>query len=125
MPSIDLLRNDPKAQPFEAGQTIFEAGASGDTMFIVVDGAVELSLHGISLETVESGGFFGEMALIDHRERSASAIGKVSGKIVPIDQKRFLYLISNTPFFAVEVMKVMTDRLRRMNARVEAGNPAH
>ena len=72
-------------------------------------------MHGRILETVEPGGIFGEMALIDKQERSASARAKSESKVVPIDQRRFLYLVANTPFFAVEVMEVMASRLRKMD----------
>jgi len=58
------------------------------------------------------------MALIDHQERSANARAKSDSKVVPVDQKRFLYLIQNTPFFAVEVMQVMAMRLRKMNEAI-------
>jgi CRP-like cAMP-binding protein len=64
---------------------------------------------------VHTGGIFGEMALIDHRERSADVIAKTDVRVAAIDQKRFLYLVRNHPFFAIEVMKVMTDRLRRFD----------
>jgi CRP-like cAMP-binding protein len=55
------------------------------------------------------------MALIDHRERSADVLAATEVRAAPIDQKRFLYLIRNHPFFAIEVMKIMTDRLRHFD----------
>jgi len=118
MATIELLRNDPKAQSVAAGETIFSVGDAGQFAYVVTEGNVELELHGHVLETVESGGIFGEMALIDHRERSATARAKTEAKIVPVDQKRFLYLVQNTPFFAIEVMNVMAERLRRMDEAV-------
>jgi CRP-like cAMP-binding protein len=58
------------------------------------------------------------MALIDHQTRSATAKAKTDARVVPVDQRRFLYLIQNTPFFAVEVMSVMARRIRNMDAKV-------
>jgi CRP-like cAMP-binding protein len=113
-----MMRNDPAAKDFAAGDTIFALGEEAAHAFVVTEGEIELELHGRVLETVHAGGIFGEMALIDRHERSATARAKTDAKIVPIDQKRFLYLVQNTPFFAVEVMKIMADRLRRMNATV-------
>ncbi|HMD02519.1 MAG TPA: cyclic nucleotide-binding domain-containing protein [Candidatus Baltobacteraceae bacterium] len=112
---IDYFQNDPNAEPFKAGQKIFSKGDPGDHMYVVLAGEVDLKIDDKALETVGPGGLFGEMALIDHRDRSASAIGKNDGTIVPVNQKRFLYLVQNTPFFAVQVMEVMSDRLRRMD----------
>jgi CRP-like cAMP-binding protein len=117
--TIDMLRNDPNAKQVHAGDTIFNEGDFGDQAFVVVDGEVELLLHGHSLETGGSGGIFGEMALIDHKTRSATARARTDVKVVPIDQTRFLYLLQNTPFFAVEVMYVMAERIRRMDATVK------
>jgi len=116
MASIDLLTNDPNAKPVVAGDTIFKEGDAGEHAFVVIEGEVELSVHGKPMEMVRSGGIFGEMALIDRSTRSATATARSDAKIVPIDQKRFLYLLQNTPFFAVEVMHVMADRIRRMDA---------
>ncbi len=115
-----MLRNDPEAKTVLAGDVIFAAGDRGEFAFVITEGEIELSLHGDALETVGVGGIFGEMALIDHSARSATARAKTDARIVPIDQKRFLYLLQNTPFFAVEVMGVMADRLRRMDARVKS-----
>jgi CRP-like cAMP-binding protein len=118
MASIDMLRNDPAAKAITAGDTIFSQGDPGGTAYVVTEGEIELSINGNPVEVVGTGGIFGEMALIDSRERSATAKAKSDAKVVAIDQRRFLYLIQNTPFFAVEVMSVMANRIRRMDARV-------
>jgi CRP-like cAMP-binding protein len=119
MATVDLLRDDPAARSLVAGDTIFSEGDRGEVAFIVTEGEIELSLAGDALETVGVGGIFGEMALIDRSTRSATARARTDATVVPIDQKRFLYLLQNTPFFAVEVMHVMADRLRRMDARAK------
>jgi CRP-like cAMP-binding protein len=118
MATLDMLRNDPTAKSVVAGDTIFSEGDAGEHAFVVTEGEIELVLHGNVLETVAVGGIFGEMALIDHSSRSATARAKTDVTIVAIDQKRFLYLLQNTPFFAIEVMHVMANRLRRMDGRV-------
>ena len=116
MASIDVFRNDPKARPFSAGDVLLEDGAaSHEEMYVVLAGEVEVVAHGKTAEIVGPGGIFGEMALVDGGPRSAAVIAKTDGKIVPIDQKRFMYLIANTPFFAIEVMRTMASRLRHMN----------
>jgi len=118
MAHIDLFRNDPGAQSLAAGDTLFAKGDTGQHAYVVTEGAIELELNDRVLETVEPGGIFGEMALIDHHERSANARAKSDAKVVPLDQKRFLYLVQNTPFFAVEVMHVMASRLRKMDEAI-------
>ncbi len=117
MPSIEAFKHDPSALQLGAGQTVFEEGAAGNEMYVVVAGEVELRLGDRLLDVAGPGQMFGEMALVDHVTRSASAITRTAATIVPVDRRRFLYLIQNTPYFAIEVMKTMADRLRRMDAR--------
>jgi CRP-like cAMP-binding protein len=110
---INLFRNADEVETFSAGQTIFETGQTGDKMYVVVEGEVELKYNDRLLETVGEGGIFGEMALIDAKTRGATAVAKVDSKLAEVDQKRFTFLVQQTPFFAIQVMSVMADRLRR------------
>jgi CRP/FNR family transcriptional regulator, cyclic AMP receptor protein len=64
---------------------------------------------------VTAGGILGEMALISDDARSATARAIGECVVIPIDQKRFLFLVQQTPFFALKVMRVMCNRLRAMN----------
>ncbi|HEU5100134.1 MAG TPA: Crp/Fnr family transcriptional regulator [Roseiflexaceae bacterium] len=59
------------------------------------------------------GGIVGEMALIDDRPRSATAVAATDCRLVPIDERRFTFLVQQTPMFALAVMRVMAERLRR------------
>jgi CRP-like cAMP-binding protein len=121
MPSLSLFDNDPHVAAFPRGHRFFDAGDDGDAMYVVIEGEVELSLAGKRLEVVGNGGFFGEMALLDHKARSATATARTDVRAVQIDQRRFLYLIQNTPFFAIEVMTVMSDRLRHADEMIKGG----
>jgi CRP-like cAMP-binding protein len=86
-------------------------------MYCVVEGEVDILLDGEGLETVGEGGIIGEMALVDHQYRSADAIARTDVKLTPIDAKRFEFVIGQNPQVALQVMRVMTERLRAMNAR--------
>ena len=55
------------------------------------------------------------MALIDTKPRSATATAVSACKLAPIDERRFLFLVQQTPFFALHVMRVMASRLRAMD----------
>ncbi len=114
MPTMSIFRNEPSVT-FAAGESIVRSGEIGGVMYAVLEGSVSLIVAGKIVETVTEGGIFGEMALIDHAERSADAEAVTDVRLVSIDEKRFLYLVSNTPFFALEVMRVLADRLRRMD----------
>src|SRR5579872_1683352 len=107
---LNLFRNK-ETKSFGAGQHIFKAGDPGDSMYVVMEGEVEILDGGTSLETLGPGSIFGELALIDDEPRSASALAKAESLLVPIDRRRFEFMVSETPFFALAVMKVLADRL--------------
>lgn len=113
MISVGLFRNATDFQTISAGTEIFKEGDPGDRMFAVRKGQIDILVHGKVVETVEEGGIFGEMALIDKGTRSASAVARTDSEIVPVDERRFTFLIQQTPQFALQVMKIVTERLRR------------
>lgn len=110
---VALLTESGEPESFAAGTTIFEQGDEGEILYIVREGAVSLSVDGRPLETVERGGMFGEMALIDREPRSATAVAETDCELVTIGKRRFWFLVQETPYFAEIVMRVMADRLRR------------
>jgi len=103
---------------YQAGSTIFEIGQPRDAMFIVQEGEVEIKVGDKTVETVTADGFFGEMALIDGGIRSASAVAKTDCTLVPINEKQFLFMVQETPFFAIRVMRTLTARLRQVNRQM-------
>jgi CRP/FNR family transcriptional regulator, cyclic AMP receptor protein len=100
---------------FAAGDVIFAKGDKGDTMYVVRNGEVAIERDGHVMETLSGGGIFGEMALIDGSPRSATVRAKTDCEVAPINEKTFLFLVHETPFFAVAVMRTLADRLRRMD----------
>jgi CRP/FNR family transcriptional regulator, cyclic AMP receptor protein len=69
-------------------------------------------------ETVRENGIFGEMALIDSEPRSATVIAATDVDLVPVGEKRFLFLVGQTPFFVLKVMRVLAGRLRTANKAI-------
>jgi CRP-like cAMP-binding protein len=111
--AINLFSNASNAQSFEAGQIIFKEGDAGEVMFAVCEGRVDVIVGGTTVETVEEGGILGEMALIDAGTRSATAVAATAAKLVTVDRSQFTFLVQEHPTFALEVMKIMAERLRR------------
>jgi CRP-like cAMP-binding protein len=111
---LNLLANAgfPPAS-FAPGDIIFSAGDAGDQMFVVRSGEVDIERDGKVIETLSAGGVFGEMALIDGAPRSATARAKTACELVPINERTFLFLVHETPFFAIAVMRTLAERLRR------------
>ena len=108
------------AEAYAAGQVVFQQGEDGDAMYGVRDGEVAIVIGDVEVEVVGPGGFFGEMALIDHGPRSASAVAKTAAHLVTIDERRFQFMVQQTPFFSLDVMRVLAKRLRHMNEKFES-----
>jgi CRP-like cAMP-binding protein len=115
MDTQDRFNRTEEHQAFPAGQAIFREGEPGEVLYIVVEGQVEILMDSQWLETLGPGDILGEMALIDDQPRSASAIAVTDCLLTPITRQHFLTLIQHTPLFAIQVMRVLAQRLRRTN----------
>lgn len=110
-----MFANPDDTRQYERGHVFFSLGEPGDVMYVVVSGEVEIAIKDKVVEVVGPGGVFGEMALIDRRPRSASAVAKNDVEAATIDQGQFLYLLRSHPTFSIEIMDVMAERLRALN----------
>lgn len=115
---LDMFATDENPRVCDAGEAIFRAYDMGSEMYVVLEGRVDISIGSTLVETLGPGEPFGEMALIDQAPRTATAIAKTPVKLAVIPEKRFLFMVQTTPHFALQIMKVMADRLRKMNARL-------
>jgi CRP-like cAMP-binding protein len=115
---MELFAAEENPRACEPGEEIFRTYDMGSEMYVVLEGEVELRIGEHIIETLGVGEPFGEMALIDQTPRTATAVAKTACKLAVIPEKRFLFLVQTTPHFALQVMKVMADRLRKMNARL-------
>jgi CRP/FNR family transcriptional regulator, cyclic AMP receptor protein len=98
---------------YAAGQTIFREGDLGEHLYFVQSGEVAISVQDTVVDRIGPGDVFGEMALIDHKVRSATATAASATEIVPVDEKRFLFLVQQHPYFSINLMSVLADRIRR------------
>lgn len=110
---------------YGAGEVIFSEGEEGDKMFIILDGEVEIlkSAHsggtGKHLVTLGKGEFFGEMALIEDKPRSATALCKKDTKLLVMNEPVFESVIEKNPDFASKMIKNLAVRLRNANKLIE------
>ena len=111
--AINLLKNAKETQAFGAGTTIFSEGDDpGGLMYFVQSGEVDILVHGERIETLGEGALLGEIGLVDKKPRSATALAKSDCRLVPINERRFAYLVHDTPLFALQVMQTIAARLR-------------
>jgi CRP-like cAMP-binding protein len=118
MDFLNLVRHETKVTALVAGQFLFQKGDPAEVMYVVRTGELQIGDGNIVYETVGPGGIVGEMALLDAAPRSASVKAISPVEVVAIDQRRFLFMLQQTPFFAIRVMRVLAERLRVMNVRL-------
>jgi CRP/FNR family transcriptional regulator, cyclic AMP receptor protein len=121
--AINLFKHSSDVVEVETGHALFREGELGDSMFVVIEGAVDVTHGDHLIETIEAGGIIGELALIDTAPRSASAVTATPSRLVQVDKQEFTFLVQEHPTFALLVMKVMAERLRRANDRVPGITP--
>jgi CRP-like cAMP-binding protein len=109
----NIFEKETTPAPYAAGSVIFKEGETRDNMYMVKTGEVDLLVRGELVETTGEGGFFGEMAMIDRSPRSATAVAKTDCSLIPINEKQFLFMVQETPFFAIMVMRSLGARLRK------------
>jgi CRP/FNR family transcriptional regulator, cyclic AMP receptor protein len=87
-------------------------------MYIVKTGQLQIRSGGVIYEDVGSGGFIGEMGVIETQElRSATVYALTDSELVEINDARFAQLIARAPNFAIAVMRTLSRRLRAMDRR--------
>lgn len=124
MNPLKLFSKTAETETYTPGDTIFRQGEPGDKLYVVRSGRVEIQTSGVILDTVGEGGILGEMALIDSSARSATAIALSECELIPVDERRFTFLVQQTPFFSVHVMRVLAERLRKTNTLLDAPESA-
>jgi len=110
----DLLRTRDVA----AGVALFRTGDDGDAMFLIESGRVRIAITDedkkeITLAELAQGDFFGEMAIIDGKQRSADAIVSEAARLAVLSRENFLRFIRNNPTVALEMLSATFGRLRR------------
>lgn len=116
-----LARATEDSQMAKAGEIIFREGDNGAEFFVVKSGSVAIRHGNKTLQVLGEGEIFGEMALIDSEPRSATVVAETDAVIVPVSEKQFLFMTSEAPYFALNVMRVLAKRLRTSNNALPGG----
>ena len=119
--TLKLLQNLCSQRTYEPGEKVFIEGSPGSTMFVVLDGNIEIQVGGKTLEEAGRGAIIGEMSLIDSSPRSATVVAKDFCLMAQVDQSQFLVLMEKIPAFALSVMKTLVSRLRNMDVMITKG----
>ncbi|HKP83870.1 MAG TPA: DUF1003 domain-containing protein [Pyrinomonadaceae bacterium] len=97
---------------------LFRQGDTGDAMYLIESGRVRISIRDddkqeLTLAELAQGDFFGEMSIIDGRQRSADAQVIEDARLAILSRDAFLSFVRTNPDVALEMLSALTDRLRR------------
>jgi len=105
-------------QHLAAGGKLFEAGAPGESLFVVKSGEMELYIKDtagqkIVLTVARNGDIFGELALLDQGARTATAIALTDTELLELDREDLLLLFQRTPASALRMLAAMGHMTRK------------
>jgi CRP/FNR family transcriptional regulator, cyclic AMP receptor protein len=102
-----------------AGKTLVEEGAIGHEFFLILEGEAVVKRAGRKL-TLGPGQYFGELALLDRKPRSASVVAETDMKLLVIGQREFSGVIDEVPGLSHKLLAAMAARLRDADTKVDA-----
>ena len=112
MATNSLFMNAPEHRTVPAGGVIYHEGDEGSHMYGIVSGAVELRKGDLVVAVLGPDDVFGERALIDHLPRNVTAVATTETALADIDRRTFLFLVHESPTFALGIMGALASRLR-------------
>lgn len=107
-----VFRNATEVKEVPAGTVIFEEGDPGEHMYGIIEGNVEITTPSGGVRRLGPDDTFGEMSIVDSSPRSANAKAITDSTLAVIDRRTFLFLVHETPMFALQVMSTIAERLR-------------
>jgi CRP-like cAMP-binding protein len=100
---------------FEGSQIMTE-GQPGTTMYVVLEGRVNITINNMIVEKLGQGGVFGEMALVDQSPRTASAVARTDCALLSINRHALIKLVKSDPPVGMAMLRCVADRMRYMNS---------
>jgi CRP/FNR family cyclic AMP-dependent transcriptional regulator len=109
---------------FEPGQVIFKEGETGEVMFVIIQGAVEIRKRtegntSKTLITFHEGDIFGEMSLIEKKPRSATAIATKPCRMLVMNEGLLDKMLEGNPDFARKMIRILSERVRKANLIIQ------
>ena len=105
-----------------AGTTVVERGTAGDRFYLIADGKVDVVLNGVTMNTLRTGDYFGEIALLHDIPRTADCIAQMDSEIYSLGRDVFVAAVSGDVRSSAEAESVMSRRLDELSG-VGDGSP--
>src|SRR5437867_1375190 len=104
---------------YESGEVVFRQGDEGSSLFVVEEGAVEISYGEgrarVVLASLYAGQYFGELSLFDGSPRSATATASKRSRLIRLDRDDLVDFVNKNPNAALRIIAEMSERLRQTN----------
>ncbi len=104
------LSNETSAS---AGSVLVDQGDPGTDCYVVLDGTASVYVRGEYVASIGPGSMIGEMALLDHRPRTATVVADTDLQLLRFDSKHFRQLLDEMPKASERVMTLLRSRLGR------------
>src|SRR5215813_11629069 len=109
-----------RVRTFNAGETVFAIGSPGDQMMALLSGTIRISVPSsggkeLLLAVIQPGEVFGELAVLDGKERSADAVAETACTVAVLDRRDILSFFERNPSAWPSLVKVLCQRLRDTN----------
>ena len=117
------LAGHARRQSFDIGEPIFHVGAPGQSMMVILNGTVRVSLpgprgKGVILVDLPVGELLGEVALLDGKERSADATALTRCELVVLERRDVVAFLEKRPDICLKLLELMCARLRKSDQRM-------
>jgi CRP/FNR family transcriptional regulator, cyclic AMP receptor protein len=101
----------------DAGKVLVEEGRVGMEFFLITEGTAKVTRRGRKVATLGPGDYFGELALLDRRPRSASVVSETEMDLLVLSQRQFNGLLESVPSISRKMLAAMANRLRDADSR--------
>ena len=100
-----------------AGEVLVEEGSAGHELFIILEGTAEVRRNGRRVTTLGPGDYFGELAILDRGERSATVSATTDMTVMVLSQRDFAGLLGTIPGMSHQLLSSLAGRVRAADTR--------
>ena len=123
-PELSRLAAIMRPRTFRKDEIIFHKGDPGQVMYFIKEGEVRIYMdtgeeQQVSVAILSSGDFFGELALLDDKPRSSSAVAMERTETLTMHRDDFTSQLRAHPQIAIEILAVLSTRLRQADELIE------
>jgi CRP-like cAMP-binding protein len=114
---LDHIMKASREITVEPGASIVEQGQMGTEAFVILDGDITVRRGGRKIADLGSGDIVGEMSLLDHGPRTATAVAESPASLLALEQNDFRKVLNNHPSIAVKLLATMAERIRHFDRK--------